>query len=192
MVWYFDQVKREVAPGLISPALATDLPRLFTTEQGNEMTLNIEFDTDGIESIQSLIRQGLTGYARDRLVPQGMSTIWLFLRDGSVLKIHTKMTDTVGWDEVGTLVFRRVAPGSDVPSMLPVPEAWRTVTTVEKLVVVDEHFSAEGGLQICNRLEEVFNIVCSANVYQIEISAPFFDGSFSPEYALTHYRRVSV
>ena len=156
------------------------------------MALLLEFDTDGIASVQSMLRQGITGYAIDSLVPRGMSTIWLSLGDETILKIYTTMTDTVGWDEVGTLVFRPVGKGDDVPEMLPLPQAWRNVTAIEKLLVVDDDFSAESGLQISNDLGEVFTIVCSENVYRIEISAPFFHGEFLPEYELSHYKHVPM
>ncbi|MGP1682765.1 MAG: hypothetical protein ACTS8S_10615 [Giesbergeria sp.] len=156
------------------------------------MALLLEFDTDGIASVQSMLRQGITGYAIDSLVPRGMSTIWLFLGDDTILKIYTTMTDTVGWVEVGTLVFRPVAKGDDVPEMRPLPHAWRNVAAIEKLLVVDDDFSAESGLQISNNLGEAFTIVCSENVYRIEIAAPFFHGEFLPEYELTHYKHVPM
>lgn len=156
------------------------------------MALLLEFDIDDIVSVQSMLRQGITGYAIDSLFPRGMSTIWLFLGDDTILKIYTKMTDTVGWDEVGTLVFRSVVKGDDVPEMLTLPQAWRNVAEVEKLLVVDDDFLAESGLQISNDLGEVFTIVCSENVYRIEIEAPFFHGEFLPEYELTHYKHVLI
>ncbi|OYU12054.1 MAG: hypothetical protein CFE38_09715 [Comamonadaceae bacterium PBBC1] len=152
----------------------------------------LEFNTDGIDSVQSMLRQGITGYAIDSLVPRGMSTIWLFLGDNTILKIYTTMTDTVGWFEVGTLVFRAVAKGDDVPEMRPLPQAWRNVTAIEKLLVVEDDFSAESGLQIGNDLGEIFTIVCSENVYRIEIEAPFIHGEFLPEYELTHYKHVPI
>jgi hypothetical protein len=114
------------------------------------MTVHLEFDIDGIASIQSMLRQGIRGYAVDSVVPRGMSTIWLFLGEDTVLKIYTKMTDTVGWTEVGTLVFRPVVKGDEVPEILPLPQAWKSVTTIDKLLVVDDDFSAESGLQISN------------------------------------------
>jgi hypothetical protein len=156
------------------------------------MTVHLEFDIDGIASIQSMLRQGIRGYAVDSVVPRGMSTIWLFLGEDTVLKIYTKMTDTVGWTEVGTLVFRPVVKGDEVPEILPLPQAWKSVTTIDKLLVVDDDFSAESGLQISNSLGEIFTIVCSENVYQIEILAPFFRGEFLPEYELAHYKRVPM
>lgn len=156
------------------------------------MALHLKFDLEGIDSVQSMIFRGIAGYALDSLVPHGMSTIWLFLGDGAILKINTRMTDTVGWNEVGTLVFRPVVEGDDVPRMMPLPQGWRNVVTVEKLLVTDDDFSAESGLQITNDLGEVLTIVCSENVYQIEIAAPFFVGRFLPEYELTHYKRVPI
>lgn len=156
------------------------------------MALLLEFDTDGIGSVQSMIRKGIVGYAVDSIFQHGKSTIWLYLSDDVVLKIYTTMTDTVGWDEVGTLVFRLLGNGDDVPEMLPLPQAWRNVAAIEKLIVVDDSFSAESGLQISNDLGEIFTIVCSANVYRIEISAPFFHGDFLPEYELNHYQRVPM
>jgi hypothetical protein len=156
------------------------------------MALLLKFDTDGIASVQSMLRQGINGYTIDSLVPHGMSTIWLFLGNDTILKIYTTMTDTAGWIEVGTLVFRLVAKGDDVPEMRPLPLAWRNVIEIEKLLVVDDDFSAESGLQISNDLGEVFTIVCSENVYRIEIAAPFFQGEFLPEYELTHYKHVPM
>ena len=156
------------------------------------MALILEFDTGGITSVKSMLRRGITGYAIDSLVPRGMSTIWLFLGDNTILKIYTTMTDTVGWDEVGTLVFRPVVEGDDVPEMLPLPQAWRNIAAVEKLLVMDDDFSAENGLQISNNLGELFTIVCSENVHQIEIEAPFFHGDFLPEYELTNYKHIPM
>jgi hypothetical protein len=156
------------------------------------MALELEFDTDGIASVQNLLRQGINGYAIDSLAPRGVSTIWLCCGDETVLKIYTTMTDTDGWFEVGTLVFRNVAKSDDIPEMKPLPQAWRNITGIEKLLVVDDEFSAESGLQISNDLGEVFTIVCSENVYQIEISAPFFQGDFFPEYEFGYYKRVPM
>lgn len=152
----------------------------------------LKFDIDGIDSIQRIIRQGIVGYAVDSIFKRGKSTIWLLLGDKTILKIHTKMTDTVSWNEVGTLVFRLVVNGDDVPEMLPLQQSWRNILTIEKLIVMDDDFSAESGLQIGNGLGETFTIICSENVYQIEIKAPFFHGDFLPEYELTYYKHISV
>jgi hypothetical protein len=121
-----------------------------------------------------------------------MSTIWLLLGDDTLLKIYTTMSDTIGWDEVGTLIFRRDVKREDAPEILPLPQTWRNVTTIEKLVVMDDYFSAESGLKISNDMGEVFIIVCSENVYQIEIKAPFFRGEFLPEYDLNKYDLVLI
>jgi hypothetical protein len=152
----------------------------------------LEFDTSGISSIQSMLRKGIAGYAVDTLIPRGMSTIWLLLGDDTLLKIYTTMSDTIGWDEVGTLIFRRDVKREDAPEILPLPQTWRNVTTIEKLVVMDDYFSAESGLKISNDMGEVFIIVCSENVYQIEIKAPFFRGEFLPEYDLNKYNPVLI
>lgn len=152
----------------------------------------LEFDTEGIYSIQGLLRQGIVGYATDTPTPRGISTIWLFLANDSILKIYTTMHDTVGWDEVGTLVFRPVEKDENVPEMLTLPQAWRDITVIEKMLVVDDDFTAESGLQISNDSGETFTIVCSANVYQIEVAAPFFHGDFLPEYEIYHYKYLSL
>ncbi len=148
----------------------------------------LEFDTEGICSISSLLRQGIVGYANDTPTPRGISTVWLFLTDNSVLKIYTRMHDTVGWNEVGTLVFRLVGKDENVPKIVPLPQAWRDIAGIEKMLVVDDDFTAESGLQVSNDLGEVFTIVCSANVYQIEVLAPFFHRGFLPEYEMSHYK----
>lgn len=156
------------------------------------MALVIKFDTDGIASVQSMLSKGLLGYAIDSLVPRGVSTIWLFLDEDIILKIHTKMTDTVGWSEVGTLVFRHIGKSDDAPEMLPLSQAWRNVVAVEKLLLVEADLLAESGLKIINSIGEEFTIVCSENVYQIEIEAPFFCGEFLPEYDLIYYKHVPM
>lgn len=148
----------------------------------------LEFDTEGLYSIQDLLRQGIVGYANDTPTPRGISIIWLFLANDFILKIYTTMHDTVGWNEVGTLVFRLVEKYENVPEILPLPQAWRDITVIEKMLVMDDDFTAESGLQITNGLGEAFTIVCSANVYQIEVAAPFFHGDFLPEYEIYHYK----
>ncbi len=154
--------------------------------------LMLEFDTADLCSIQGLLRQGIVGYATDTPTPRGVSTIWLFLANDSILKIYTTMHDTVGWDEVSTLVFRLVEKDKNAPEMLPLPLAWRDITVIEKMLVVDEDFTAEGGLQISNNSGETFTIVCSANIYQIEVAAPFYHGDFLPEYYMCHYIHVPL
>ena len=152
----------------------------------------LKFDIDGIDSVEDVIRKGIAGYATDSLVLHGMSTVWLFLGNGEVLKISTRMTDTVGWTEVGTLVFSMCVKHENIPQMIELPQAWRNISKVEKLLVSEDEFSAEGGLKICNVFGEKLIIVCSENVYQIEIMAPFFCGNFLPEYDLSYYRCVPM
>lgn len=154
--------------------------------------LILEFDTEGIYSIQGLLRQGIVGYVTDTPTPRGISTIWLFLTNGSILKIYSQMHDTVGWYEVGTFTFRLVEKDENVPEMLPLQQAWRDITVIKKMLVIDDDFTAESGLQISNNSGETFTIVCSANVYQIEIAAPFFHGNFLPEYEIYHYKHVPL
>lgn len=156
------------------------------------MALVIEFDVDGIESIQKIIRKGIRGYSTDSLVPKGISTIWLFLAHDVILKICSTMTDTSGWNEVGKLVFRPIRSDVDIPKMQSLIPTWLDVKLLEKLVVDGEGFSAESGLRITNSSGEIFTIVCSENVYQLEISAPFFEGGFSPEYEMSHYKSVPM
>lgn len=52
--------------------------------------------------LANLIRQGLKGYAANVEQLGGMTTLWCFLCDGSVLRIDSAMTDVSGWLEVGT------------------------------------------------------------------------------------------
>lgn len=156
------------------------------------MIKSFEFDNGDIASVQSILRQGIVGYANDIHTPRGISTIWLFLANQSILKIYTQMHDAVGWHEVGTLVFRLVAKDENVPKMLPLPQAWKDIAIIEKMLVVDDDFTAESGLQISNTSGETFTIVCSANVYQIEVAAPFYHGNFLPEYDIFHYKYVPL
>ncbi len=142
------------------------------------MTVFVEFHIDRTDSLEVALLNGISGYAVEFTALRGVSMIWLLLGDGSVLKIHSKMTDISGWIEVGVLVFKMLSKQEDRPQMSDLPETWRSIASIKKLVVTNEGYSAESGLLIASRWGEKFVIVCSANVYQIEIAAPFFKGDF--------------
>lgn len=156
------------------------------------MTKTLNFDLINIDSIKTKVCHGLIGYAVNPEQHIGLSTLWLYLADGDVLKIHSTMTDTKDWDEVGTLVFQLLGNDEDVPQMMRLPQQWLSIAHVQKLVVTTEDFVAESGLLICNDSNEALTVVCSANVYRIELQAPFFSGSFQPEYEMAHYIHIPL
>lgn len=156
------------------------------------MKRTINFDVDGIDSLANLIRKGLKGYASNTEQLGGMTTLWCFLCDDAVLKIHSVMTDIGGWDEVGTLVFRLATKDDNLPEMIPLPPTWGCVASVEKLELDEDDFSAESGLVIQTCDGEELIVVCGTNVYTIQMTAPFFSCKFQPEYEINRYKRMSL
>lgn len=152
----------------------------------------LNFDVDGIDHLGDLLRTGLKGYATDTAQLGGMATFWCFLCNEEVLKIYSIMTDISDWDEVGTLTFRSAAEDRNVPKMIPLPSSWNCITSVEKLVLNEIDFSAASGLVIHNYDGEKITLVCGANVYSIQVKAPFFIGKFSPEYEISKYERYPL
>ena len=156
------------------------------------MTKALNFDLTNIDSLKAGAFRSLIGYAVNQEQHIGLSTLWLYGVDGDVLKIYSKMTETKDWDEVGTLVFHRLGSDEDAPQMTKLPQQWLNIAHVEKLVIAGVDYVAESGLIICNRDGEMLTVVCSANVYRIELQAPFFSGPFQPEYEIARYMHVPL
>ena len=156
------------------------------------MKLLVKFDGDDVESIRDKISSGLIGYATDLMGPRGKSTVWLFTVNGDVIVVHTRMTDVEGWNEVGALVFKLMKEKSIFPVMIPLPLVWRSIFEIKKLIIEQDHFLAESGIQIKNSKNQLFTILCSENPFQIEISAPFYDGGFLPEYDFNEYEAILI
>jgi hypothetical protein len=158
----------------------------------HEMKRILSFDVDGIESLMNLLRKGFIGYSTNAEQHGGLTTLWLFLCDQTVLKIYSSMTDVGGWDEVGTLVFRLATKEDTYPKMKPLGIAWSHIFSIKKLVLDETRFSAESGLVIKNNRDEELTVICGANVYTIQIEAPFFTGNFQPEYEIDAYKRIQI
>ncbi len=147
------------------------------------------FELNGIASLANLILTGLKGYATDTAQLGGTTTFWCLLGNGDVLRIYSKMTDIRDWEEVGTLAFRITTKDENLPEMIALPASWDCITSVEKLELNETDFSASSGLAIQNSEGEELTVVCGANVYSIQIRAPFFAHEFKPEYEITKYKR---
>jgi hypothetical protein len=142
--------------------------------------------------LANLIRQGLKGYAANVEQLGGMTTLWCFLCDDSVLRIDSVMTDVSGWLEVGTLAFELVTDGDGVPVMIPLPKAWGHISSLNKLVLEEPEFSSESGLIIKAESGDDLIVVCGAEVYTVQILAPFFLGTFQPEYEIERYKALPL
>lgn len=148
------------------------------------------FDLNGITSLATILKKGLKGYATNQKNVGGITTIWCFLCDDAVLTIQSTMNDLSGWDEVGTLVFRFAGVNENLPAMTNLPSTWNEIFSVGKLVLDDDDFSAESGLELENKSGEILTIICGANICSIQIQAPFFPGPFFPEYDIDKYERM--
>lgn len=148
------------------------------------------FPLVGTELLESLNSSGLSGFSYNRKdygTHVSVSTVWLFLGDGAVLRLQPEMHDLEGWDEVGSLVVERVEP-AEAPPLIQLGDEWKEIASIEKLVVSEPgYFSAESGLKISNRKREAITICNSASPYQLALSTPVTHDTFTPEYSLDRY-----
>ncbi len=156
------------------------------------MKKSYEFELSGVACLRDALRTGLIGVAADPEEHIGLTTVWCRLVQDVLLKIQSQMTTTNGWNEVGSLVFELNPNDDSPPNIAPLPEQWRNVSFVDKLVIEESDFTAESGLRIENADGESFTIVCSANPYQLAVEAPFCLGGFLPEYEIERYKRVPM
>jgi len=121
-----------------------------------------------------------------------VNVIWVFLCDGSVLRIQSKMNDLPEWEEVGTLVFRLVGEDQKIADPIELPKSWRCIASSAMLVVDESEFTAESGLALRNCSGEEMILVCGADICAIQIQAPFYPDDFLPEYDVETYIRRSL
>lgn len=153
------------------------------------------FPLVGTELLESLNSSGLSGFSSNRKdygTHVSVSTVWLWLGSGAVLRIQSEMHDLEGWDEVGSLVIER-AESSEAPPLIQLGDDWKEIAGIEKLVVSDPgYFSAESGLKILNRKRETVIICNSASPYELALSTPLTHDAFTPEYCLDRYTVCSA
>lgn len=153
------------------------------------------FPLVGTELLKSLALFGLSGFSTNRKdygTHVSVSTVWLCLGDGAVLRLQPEMHDLEGWDEVGSLIVGRVEP-AEAPPLIQLGNEWKEIESIEKLVVSKpDYFSAESGLKISNRKREAIIICNSAAPYQLALSTPVTHDTFTPEYSLDRYLVCSV
>ena len=147
------------------------------------------FTLEGIASIPFQLKSGIKGYAVN-LNYNVTTTIWLFLCDGAVLIIQSNMNELDGWEEVGSLNFKAFTSGEYLPEMIALPIVWNKIISLGKLAIEDDEFIAESGIVIRNNLGEEIIIVCGAEIYSIQMKAPFFEGCFNPEYSFEKYKYI--
>jgi hypothetical protein len=154
------------------------------------MFKKIEFIYLGFDSLFEYLNSGLLGYFANPEQIGGMSNIWLFFTNGEVIKIYSEMNKLEGWEEAGSLILQTVNTkdsGESIPEMVAIPLNWMNIAAIDKMIVLEENFKIENGLKIKAANGDEFIIVCGAGVYTIQVSAPFFNAEFKPEYDLSRY-----
>lgn len=149
------------------------------------------FPIYGASLLVSLRTAGLDGFSCDRNdygTHVSVTTVWLRLGGGTVLRLQPEMHDLDGWDEVGSLKIDRVeCPGAVAP-LAELDSQWHDIACIEKLVVSEpSYFIAESGLKITNRRQESIIICNSASPHQLALSTPVTRDLFTPEYGLERY-----
>lgn len=152
----------------------------------------LDYSVENIDSLPAVLGIGLSGYAIQSAEHGRITSIWFFFRDNIVVEIQGTMTTVEPWQEVGTLFFRRIMGTDNHPPAIKLGPAWAIISSVEKLVIEEEGFSAASGVVVCNSNGAELVIVCGAYPYTLEILAPFYDGDFQPEYDLSAYNRVPL
>lgn len=149
------------------------------------------FPIHGTALLESLRTVGLDGFSCDRKdygTHVSVTTVWLCLRGGTVLRVQPEMHDLEGWDEVGSLKIDRDDWSKAVAPRVELGSQWHDIACIEKLVVSEPgYFSAESGLKITNRQQEIIIICNSASPYQLALSTPATCDVFTPEYDLERY-----
>lgn len=146
-----------------------------------------------LEPLRSVGLFGISCNRKDFGTHVSVSTVWLRLNDGTVLRFQPEMHDLEGWDEVGTLEIERVDVSEVVSPFVKLGGQWQHVATIEKLVVSEPgYFSAESGLKLTNHDQETIIICNDAAPYQLALSAPTTHDPFNPEYPLVRYSACPV
>lgn len=157
------------------------------------MKQSLNFNLMGIDSLSELLGNGLSGYSVTRSEVGRLRALYLFIKDGTVLRVQAKVTDVGAWREVGTLVFEHpIKTEKTLPSMIPLAPAWSKIASLEKLMLDGDTFVAESGIVIRNEVDDHFLILPGAFPHTVEIAAPFYASDFQPEHDVTEYRHATI
>jgi hypothetical protein len=141
-----------------------------------------------LEPLRSVGLCGISCNRKDYGTHVSVSTVWLCLPDGTVLRFQPEMHDLEGWDEVGSLGIDKSDLSEVVPPLVTLSSQWQHVASIEKLVISEpDYFSAESGLKITNREKETIIICNGAAPYELALSTPAVHDAFNPEYPLERY-----
>jgi len=156
------------------------------------MEHHLYYKLEGVDSLRALLEKGLTGFATQTAEHGRFTSIWLFLHKNIVLEIHSSMTDIESWQEVGTLLFRRLDINDNHPPQISLDSVWANIKSLDKLIIKEDAYSAESGMVIRNNNDEELIIVCGAYPYTLEMLAPFCDFDFQPEYDFNLYSKKNI
>lgn len=149
------------------------------------------FSIVGEAFLKDIYSFGLYGFSWNRKEYKthvSVNTVWLRLSDGTVLRVGPEMHELENWDEVGSLEIERVE-STDAPSpIVELGDEWRNIASIEKLVFTEpDYFSADSGLKITNRQQEVIIICNGAGPYELALMTPVTQDVFNPEHDLERY-----
>ena len=148
-----------------------------------------EFQYVNIDSLRNLILKGIIGYSTDKKeLLKDFNTLWLKLKDESVLKIQSKMNDIDGWNETGSLVFNYAIKDDDMPSAIMLSSDWMSINNVNILTIEECDVYSECGIRISNLIGNTIDVVCGAFPFSVQLEAAFSNFAFEPEYDLHCYK----
>jgi len=146
--------------------------------------------------------RGFKSMSIEKLAQNLIAAVYLWHADGTGLKVQSELHDIVDWIEVGALKFSRVTgPVSGVSgigvcetvvSEINLPEEFCTGLKASKLVLCTHGVIIESGVVLENGNRNTIILVACADPYMIAVQAPFYTGTFDPEYNLSEYYRKPI
>lgn len=157
------------------------------------MNKRFVFDCDGIDNLRASIGNGLQGYSTISKSSGRIDRLWLFLSNETLeVTAEINQIEPNGWEEVGTLCFRRVLNENIICNQIKLSDSWTVLDSISRLELYGENFIAESGILLKNKLGEDLYIIAGALPLTIEIKAPFYESDFQPEYNLDEYSIIPI
>jgi len=154
------------------------------------MKNKIKIKCKNLNNLNKLIFSGFKSYSINYTSQAMIASLYLKLRNNSILNIYSETYDIGPWDELGYLVFEIISVEKTDVNFVKLDKKWLNIDKIEKLIYEDEDISIESGLVIKTGDEELI-IVSSVMPYNLELKAKFLDLEFKPECYINRYERVN-
>ncbi|HET6620921.1 MAG TPA: hypothetical protein VFG64_13375 [Dongiaceae bacterium] len=119
-------------------------------------------------------------------------SITLWRRDGTGIKVASRMHDVRERFEVGVLEFWQVAASESQFIEFDLPNAFWQANRVSKLVLSDEGVTAETGIVVEGQAVGEIILVAGAYPYTLSILLPGTARYHQPEFELSRYKRIPL